>query len=63
MTKEECSIIVSELKSNKSPGLDGISQEFYKFFWDDLSEYFMSVVTKFMIKVKCVILWKNLCCH
>ena len=46
ITKEECNIIVSELKSNKSPGLDGISQEFYKFFWDDLSEYFMSVVNE-----------------
>lgn len=27
------------MKNGKSPGLDGYTSEFYKFFWNDLSEY------------------------
>ena len=32
--------ILKETKNNKSPGLDGFTYEFYKFFWLDLS-YFL----------------------
>ena len=33
---EECTAAVSNLKNNKSPGLDGLTSEFYKFFWSDM---------------------------
>ena len=33
---EECTAVVSNLKSNKSPGLDGLTSEFYKKFWSDI---------------------------
>lgn len=29
-------------KNNKSPGLDGIPYEFYKFFWNDIGEYLLA---------------------
>ena len=32
-TIEECTEAVKNMKNNKSPGLDGIPPEFYKFFW------------------------------
>ena len=28
---------VKDLASNKTPGLDGLPGEFYKFFWNDIS--------------------------
>ena len=33
---EECTVAVSNLKSNNSPGLDGLTSEFYKTFWSDI---------------------------
>jgi hypothetical protein len=33
ITMDECKMAVSNLKDNKSPGLDGITSEFYKMFW------------------------------
>ena len=29
----ECKVAIDKMKKNKSPGLDGISIEFYKKFW------------------------------
>ena len=37
ITKEECEKAVKYMKENKSPGLDGLSIEFYKTFWNELS--------------------------
>ena len=31
--KEECSTALKEFKNNKTPGTDGFSAEFYKFFF------------------------------
>ncbi|PJE77613.1 hypothetical protein CI610_03460 [invertebrate metagenome] len=35
---EECTAAVKNFKPNKSPGSDGLSGEFYKTFWDDISD-------------------------
>ena len=36
LTLEECSKALKELANNKSPGSDGITTDFYKFFWTDI---------------------------
>ena len=33
---EECGLAVQELKNGKSPDTDGLTNEFYKFFWKDI---------------------------
>jgi hypothetical protein len=32
-TEEECSNAINNMKSNKAPGLDGLTVEFYREFW------------------------------
>ena len=44
LTEYECKIALNEMQNNKSPGSDGISVEFYKLFWDDLSTYFIKSI-------------------
>ncbi len=39
ITVEECSISLAELNNNKSPGSDGFTTEFYKFFWPDIKQH------------------------
>ena len=36
ITIEECSESIKNLPNNKSPGSDGYTTEFYKFFWQDI---------------------------
>ena len=38
MTKEECEKALSKMDGNTSPGLDGLSTEFYKTFWNELGD-------------------------
>ena len=38
LTKEEIFKVLKVTANNKSPGIDGIPNEFYKFFWDDISD-------------------------
>lgn len=38
ISAEECSTVVKNLKLNKSPGLDGLTSEFYKRFWPHISD-------------------------
>jgi hypothetical protein len=33
VTEEECSKAINNMKSNKAPGLDGLTVEFYREFW------------------------------
>ncbi len=33
ITYQELTKCIKQMKNNKSPGLDGFSNEFYKFFW------------------------------
>ena len=35
----ECGIALKEMKSNKSPGSDGLTADFYKIFWNDIKQY------------------------
>ena len=39
-TLEECRDAVFNMKANKSPGLDGIPSEFYKYMWDSIKTVF-----------------------
>ena len=39
ITVEECTQNLFELTNNKSPGSDGFTTEFYKFFWQDIKEH------------------------
>ena len=41
ITKEEALLALKKMKNNKSPGSDGFSSEFYKFFWRDLGVYLL----------------------
>ena len=37
---KECDEAIKMLKPNKSPGLDGLSGEFYQIFWNELKPHF-----------------------
>ncbi len=39
ITKAECLNYLKQMKNEKSPGLDGYTVEFYKFFWRDIGNY------------------------
>jgi hypothetical protein len=39
LSLQECSRSLKEFKNNKSPGSDGLTAEFYKFFWKNISEF------------------------
>ena len=38
-TLQECSKALQLLPNNKSPGSDGFTTKFYKFFWKDIKEW------------------------
>ena len=38
LTIEECGTALSKLENNKSPGSDGLTTNFYKFFWTDIKD-------------------------
>ena len=44
ISEKECENVVKKLKGNKSPGLDGIGEEFYKFFWPFIKQYYCSMI-------------------
>ena len=43
---EEITCIVKNLKTNKSPGADGLTSEFYQTFWQELKLIFMKILIK-----------------
>lgn len=45
-TLEEVETTLKEMKSNTTPGLDGLSVEFYNAFWDQLKRYFRETFNK-----------------
>ena len=42
LTKAECLQTVKNVEPDKSPGTDGLPADFYKVFWNDLSDYLVS---------------------
>ena len=49
-TIEECREAVFNMKPNKSPGLDGLTGEFYKCFWGSISELFYDALVEIFQK-------------
>lgn len=43
ITLEECTQVVNKLKINKSPGLDGLTAEFYQTFWPNIGQIMVRV--------------------
>ena len=37
LSEKECHLALKDLENSKSPGLDGLSSEFYNVFWDDIN--------------------------
>ena len=44
ITAEECRLALSKMSLNKSPGVSGFSAEFFRFFWEDISEVVVNYV-------------------
>ena len=44
ITEKEISLALSQLKANKSPGVDGLPAEFYKVFWPKLKNFFVDLI-------------------
>ena len=42
LTVEEISIALSKLPNGRSPGPDGLTTDFYKFFWSDIQDLLLS---------------------
>ena len=42
ISKSECLAALRNMKNGKSPGLDGYTAEFYKFFWSDLHPFLLN---------------------
>ncbi len=38
ITENECTTIVKQMTKNKSPGFDGLTNEFYQCFWNDIKD-------------------------
>ena len=41
LTDTDCLAAINGMKTNKSPGSDGIPMEFYKVFWDEIRDIFL----------------------
>ena len=46
INEKEFDLVVSNLKTNRSPGIDGICQEFYKYFWPQLKMYYIEMTNE-----------------
>ena len=52
ITLEECKNALNQLHTNKSPGMDGFTIEFYKAFWNDIKNcLFDSIAFSFNISI------------
>jgi hypothetical protein len=46
ITEEEILKSLKDLKNNKTPGTNGISAEFYKFFWHDIKDFLINSIVE-----------------
>ena len=46
LTVDECSDAIFHMKLNKTPGLDGLTVEFYRKFWGKMKDFVVSVLNK-----------------
>ncbi|GFR85401.1 LINE-1 reverse transcriptase homolog [Elysia marginata] len=46
MTLKKATIALKNMKNNKSPGADGFTVEFYKFFWRDLGDFVLKSINE-----------------
>ena len=44
LSAEECQKALTNMKSDKSPGSDGLPAEFYNFFWDEIGDTVVDVL-------------------
>ena len=42
LTENECLAALNSFQKNKTPGTDGLTAEFYVFFWDKLSKFLVN---------------------
>ena len=42
---DECSVALKKMKSNKSPGTDGLTAEFYQYFWEIIEHLVFDSIT------------------
>eukprot|EP00745_Piridium_sociabile_P004275 TRINITY_DN12531_c0_g1_i2.p1 TRINITY_DN12531_c0_g1~~TRINITY_DN12531_c0_g1_i2.p1 ORF type:complete len:233 (-),score=32.72 TRINITY_DN12531_c0_g1_i2:446-1144(-) len=46
ITKTEALMALKKMQNNKSPGSDGFTAEFYKFFWSDLGSFLVRCINE-----------------
>ena len=51
LTEAECWECLKSMQPNKSPGTDGLSPEFYKVFWKDISFHLLNALNHAYIKI------------
>ena len=62
LTKAECLQVLKSMNLEKTPGLDGFLGEFYKFFWNEIFDYFLNSINsaytegQFSISQRCGII-------
>ena len=44
ITKQECLQALKDMEPNKTPGSDGLPAEFYKIFWNEISDYLINSI-------------------
>ena len=42
MSVDECEIVLKTMKNNKTPGTDGLTPEFYRYFWNLLGSFMVN---------------------
>lgn len=50
ISESEIYNVLKNMKNNKSPGSDGFTVEFFKFFWKDFKHYIVSAVNHIFVK-------------
>ena len=44
VSEKEMLYALKNMKNNKTPGSDGFTVEFFKFFWNDIESYMVSAI-------------------